>query len=618
MAGHAVLTVGEWSARFDSSGLLERLDRGAEQFVTEASPRPPIVEVGGEQFRLGEPASLRCDGAVVRVEYALPAHTALSVSLEYRLVSLLGNGVALETVVTLTPAAPIQRDVCVRLPATVAVGQDTELFGPRKNGVGYIGRGGPPAGHFVWELAGRGRQFLGGYVEPLGLPLVSERGDGPWRLTWCTDPYFTTSFELAPRSLSDAPDRELNWTYLGAVRWSEPEQRRVYACLHEGDEERALQAFYDTALADVPAGPAWLHDIALTHYDYFAKAGQGWFEDIDTLSAKIAPEDRHRVCLCLHGWYDRLGGYSTNAATREIEARWTLVRSHDLSGQSGLEVTREEITRRLRYARERGFRTTLYFGDGLIAGFDWADEVLPKEAVLRCAGWDEGAAQSVLLNPLHPDVRRWFLDYARALTAAFGDDVDGFVWDETYFIAAGELGPVECPGYLDRAFMTLTRELTEAIHEHRDDLAFLGSDNVGIAPYCDGSGHAAVGYSLVADGCWQDSACNPEAWPFGVFPNYRNVHWSCNWWPVGNFPATEYGARNFGTPAVTTNGFGENRSLAEFPDGALDRILNLFHDLTKGSRRKGWLVDGDPRTPGRLGTHPLEVNLPASATPTGG
>ncbi|HET7572643.1 MAG TPA: hypothetical protein VFJ77_08240 [Gaiellaceae bacterium] len=610
-----VLTCDGWSARFAASGALASFANGAEELVP-GGPQHPILEIGGAQFLLDEPAALRGDGERVRIEYE-PAGAGLSLALEHALLPLPSGGVALETVVTLTPAEPVVHDAIVRLPAPLSLGESPELFAPQKTGIAWTGRGGPLAGRFVWELAGRYRRFLGGYAVPLGLPLVSEvSDDGARRLTWCTDPYFTTAFFLSPRSLQDPPERELNWSYLGTVPMTEPEQRRVYACVHEGDAEDAIRAFYESALADVPPGPAWLHEIGWLHYDYFSLAGRGWFADLDTLAELVPEGERHRVCLCLHGWYDRLGRYAMDEERREIEESWRLVRGHDISGQAGVELTRDGLREMLRYARERGFRTLLYYGDGLVAGSDWAQATFPADAILRCTGWDEGTSHSVLLNPAHPEVRRWFLDYTRALTAAFGDDVDGFDWDETHYFCQGELGPATAPGYLDREHMTLVREIAAVVHEHRADLAFLGSDNVGVCHYCDGTGRGAVGYSLVADGCWQDSACSPEAWPFGIFPNFRNVHWSVNWWPVANLPATRYAVENFGKPVVTTNGYGENRPLAEFPADAVEELLALFRDRAGVPREPLWLTPGDPRTAGPVGTHELGVRIQDRGTST--
>ena len=125
------------------------------------------------------------------------------------------------------------------------------------------------------------------------------------------------------------------------------------------------------------------------------------------------------------------------------------------------------------------------------------------------------------------------------------------------------------------------------------------------------TGRGAIAYSLVADGGWQDTACSPEAWPFGIFPNFRNVLWSCNWWPVGNFEAAEYGASGFGAPAATSNGYGENRGLAEYPEGALERILALSRRQAGSPRLRSWLEAGDPRIPGPVGTHPQDPNLRA-------
>ena len=596
-------------ARFEADGRLTSLSNGASEFVQQSDEPYAILETGPDKLLLSQPTALEEREGTLRVEYGLPPGVPLGVVLEYRLLPLDGEGTALETTVTVTPTTEgtFGADVAVRVPASVAIGEDTKLFAPLKNGVGRTSVGGPPHGFYVWELGGKARMFLGGYTDPLALPMVSESSeDGEWRLTWCSDPYFTTAFQVAPTSLQHPPRRELNWVYSGAVPLAGAETRRVYACLHQGDERDAIQAFYDSALAHIPAGPDWLHDIALIHYDYFSKAGRGWFEDIDAFSARIPEEDRHRVCVCLHGWYDRLGSYSMDPDRREIRDEWTLIRGHDLSDQSGATVSRDGVTEMLEYARSRGFRVALYYGDGLISAADWATATFPREAILRAQGWDEGASHSVILNPAHQAVRAWFLDYTRALMRSFGDHIDALVWDETYFFQIGEIGPANCPGYLDREFMTLMRDITRVTHEHRSNIAFLGSDNVGVTYTCDGTGRGAAAYSVVADGCWQDSACNPEAWPYGVFPNFRNVHWSCNWWPVRNYPATKYGAENFGTPAATSNGYGENRGLEEYPAGALETILGLFWaQVRQFPHRSEWLQEDDPRLPGPVGTHRL-------------
>ena len=101
------------------------------------------------------------------------------------------------------------------------------------------------------------------------------------------------------------------------------------------------------------------------------------------------------------------------------------------------------------------------------------------EELLEIGGYEAGNGPTAQMNPLHPRVRDRVLGYLDALLSAFGNDLDAFVWDETYYVDPGQLGPASCPGYADRAFMRLVRELTERCHSFRADLAFLASDCIG-------------------------------------------------------------------------------------------------------------------------------------------
>ena len=74
---------------------------------------------------------------------------------------------------------------------------------------------------------------------------------------------------------------------------------------------------------EVKAGPDWLHDVAMVDYDYFSKNGQGWFRDIDALTKLIAPEDRRKVFLALHGWYGYVGQYAFDWRKGAFFKEWT-------------------------------------------------------------------------------------------------------------------------------------------------------------------------------------------------------------------------------------------------------------------------------------------------------
>ena len=86
---------------------------------------------------------------------------------------------------------------------------------------------------------------------------------------------------------------------------------------------RALDAFYQYALPDVPPGPQWLHEIAMVDFDYMSDGGKGWFKDIDALAAALSPQNASKVFLCLHGWYDWCGRYSFDAKTKQFDKQWT-------------------------------------------------------------------------------------------------------------------------------------------------------------------------------------------------------------------------------------------------------------------------------------------------------
>ena len=117
------------------------------------------------------------------------------------------------------------------------------------------------------------------------------------------------------------------------------------------------------------------------------------------------------------------------------------------------------FTERLAYARSRGFRVGLYFADGLtscaaLPGFS-------RRLVLRKGGWmgPDTTGESYCMNPLAGEVRDFFLRYTDALLREYGNDLDAFVWDETFTLDAGNLGSAEVPGYAARAMMRLVREV---------------------------------------------------------------------------------------------------------------------------------------------------------------
>jgi hypothetical protein len=235
-----------------------------------------------------------------------------------------------------------------------------------------------------------------------------------------------------------------------------------------------------------------------------------------------------------------------------------------------------EVHRRLRYACSRGFRAGLYFADGLNAGEGLADFTAAR--VLQWGGWQgpDSKGRSYLQNPLNPQVRQFFLDYTKALLAEFGPDTDALVWDETFHVPCGRLGTDAWPGYADRAMLRLTREITALVDDynrrHRRQIAFVTSDCLGAF------GNELKGpYALVSHGTYQDSWCQPQAWSYGVFANYRNVLWSCCWWHVTKWPWVEFGVREYQAPVSISNGWGNDKGFSELTPAQQARVLELFN-----------------------------------------
>ena len=196
----------------------------------------------------------------------------------------------------------------------------------------------------------------------------------------------------------------------------------------------------DLMLPDVPAGPQWLHEIAMIDYDFLSDDGQGWERDVQLLAEWLKPEQRQRVALCLHGWYDALGSYCFDAQTKQLKNDWV---AFGLTRK--VHLTQDELRRRMHLARSLGFRVLLYFGDGLAAdsgvpGYrdDWAYRHPDGKPITGWQGPDTYGT-TYMRNPAHPEVAQWYLDYCDALLRTYGTDFDGLVWDETFHAALGQI-----------------------------------------------------------------------------------------------------------------------------------------------------------------------------------
>ena len=252
----------------------------------------------------------------------------------------------------------------------------------------------------------------------------------------------------------------------------------------------------------MPPGPKWLHDIALVDYDYMSDGGQGWFRDIDALAAALPKSDRHKVLLCLHGWYDFLGRYCFDDQTGKFDSEWTAFSSYEAAknapafGEIGgeqvsvgfgnckpVKMSLKEVHARLNYARSRGFRVGIYFADGMNAG-----EGLPgfdPSCVLRWGGWQgaDSKGRSYMQNPLHPKVRAFYMDYAKAHAGRIWTGYRHAELGRDVSHRPGGVGERGSAGYADRAMMRMTRDISRLVEDydrmHKRQIAFLTSDCLG-------------------------------------------------------------------------------------------------------------------------------------------
>ncbi len=586
----------------DASGAPASLKCGQTELVppNRSGSHLRISLPGPSELICDRPRQLRRIGRTLSVEYSFPT---LDVERTYQLLSLDHASAALEQTITLKPRSPLRQNVVVHLPALFQVpSEGRRVFAPLQNGIGRVETAGANA--FVFRLAGGRRDGV-----PLAVPMLSEFSGGQ-RLTWCADPRFTTAFHLS----SGDRTGEIAWEYPETAGVVGPESRTIFTGIHPGDPRRAFDAFYRTALADVPEGPGWVHDIAMAGYDYLSKSGRGWFADIDFLEARVARADRPKVLLALHGWYDYVGRYAYNPRTRTLDKEWTafpnakgrhvLARAEQpdrgnpfhwskesILSLQPVKMSLDDLHRRIRYARSRGFRVALYYADGLVS-CDGLEDVFEPSKVLRWGGWEgpETVGRSHVQNPLHPEVRAFYKGYLEALLAEFGKEVNAFVWDETFYVQPGDLGSDPYPGYADRAMMTLVGELTRMTSAASRDLAFLASDDVGI-----GRGPYLAPYALAAHGTYQDSGCNPLAWRFGLLPNFRNALWSCGWAPTKAFARSRYGVETFDTAVPISNGYGEDRGVSELPVERLAPLMELFERRKQRRMEIGWIEEKDGR-----------------------
>ncbi len=617
--GPEALEKGEWRLTVAPTGDITSLTDGKLELVNGnlGDNHPRVLMPGKALYECNRPVSVRRDGAKMIFHYAFAERHTFTVDYEVELIDLQDRTAALRQNIKINAPEKISDSVKLVLPRNIQLpGDGRKVFVPLKNGVG---RRKPIGGlenddEYLFRFAGT---YEGGRPQMLAIPMLDEYADQTdLHLTLCADPYFTSYITFPCQEKIG----QFHCIYLGNVGLK-AEERTLYTGLHRGDAKTAMRVFYATALADIRPGPDWLHSVSMIDYDYLSKNGRGWFADIDKLTQVIRPEDRSKVFLALHAWYDLVGRYTYDHSTHALDKNWiSLPSARDKDVQrwgdapeawndwywhkramvnlQPVEMSIAEVHRRIKYAKDRGFRVGMYFSDGL-SSCDRGKELADPSTVLHWGGWHgpDTKGKTYQQSPLHSGVRDFFKGYLQALMGEYGREVDGFIMDETFFVDPGDLGAEACPGYADRAMMTLVKELAAIVVGANPQMAFFASDVIGVRTWI----HKAP-YALMAHATYQDSGSRPEAWSYGLFPNFRNTLWSCNWAPVSNFRYTKYGVETFDTPVTISNGCaGDDTGISEVSPQILQAMLDLFEKRKTRRMDIGWIEEnqGNPTYQGR-------------------
>ena len=599
-----------WQLKVATTGDIVSLQNGKIELINSrlGENHPRILVLGKKYYVCNLPKSSRREDSKLIFQYYFSDRFTFSVDYEIELLPLKEGSANLRQKVKISAPTQISERIKLILPRNLQLPfPGRKVFLPLKNGIGrrkLIGNL-DNEDEYLFQFAG---EFEGGKPQALAIPMVDEYADQTdLHLTLSADPYFSSYFALP------FGDRigQFHCIYPGTIGIHGSEERVLSTGLHSGGTQKSMSVFYECSLEDVQRGPDWVHDVAMVDYDYLSKNGEGWFADINKLEGLVPRGDREKVFLALHGWYDVLGRYSYDYGKRSLDKHWVAFPSaldpdvqaygdapeewtehywhkRSVNKMRPVEMSLSEMHRRMRFAKERGFRVGLYFADGLCA-CTGAKDIYDPSKILTQGGWKGPDTKGTVYqqSPLHPAVRDFYKSYLQALLSEYGTELDGLIWDETFYINPGELGTKAFPGYADRAMMTLVKELSTLTRNANSQLAFLASDVIGVRGW-----NQKAPYGLVAHGTYQDSGCRPEAWPYGLFPNFRNVLWSCNWAPVSNFRFTEYAVETFDVPVAISNGpFGDDIGISEMNQQHLRGVMNLF-EKRKGTKMQiGWIEE---------------------------
>jgi hypothetical protein len=204
------------------------------------------------------------------------------------------NHAVLQHVIELSGFKKLEKDLTIYFPVNTLNHFDKVLM-PLKSGIIYQSDNVTDTKIASYRCAGKPEKYANDIALPMIVCTTGKQGTAVM-----TDPYFTSLYDKGV----------IRWTYPKEVGLEDlVERRTIIEAEGVSDLDEGMSMYYQTILKEVPAGPAWMKNIAMISYDYMSDNGKGWFRDIDTLSTLIPIADRRKVALCLHGWYDIVGRY---------------------------------------------------------------------------------------------------------------------------------------------------------------------------------------------------------------------------------------------------------------------------------------------------------------------
>jgi hypothetical protein len=366
-------------------------------------------------------------------------------------------------------------------------------------------------------------------------------------------------------------------TYTGAIIPVRSERRTLALEFHRKGTDGTLRTFYRT-IPEIKPAASWTQGVQLVYYDYLSLKGEGWFKDVQAMADHIPPSYRGHVALCLHGWYDYFQHYAYDDASRRLLDNWTA-----FPGTYKVPMSVADMHRRIKFAKDLGFHVLLYFADG--TNSDSGAPNFHRNYVLRdqtgntFGGWKgpDSIGNPLKMDPSVPALRQWHHHYLKALLDEYAKDVDGFVWDETFYIPTNFVsytGPE--PAYADRAMMTLVSELTQEVQSYHflnPNLVFLAADG------------GETSYALVADGTYEDTSMQEHKIGPSLFSNYRNCLWYCNWFPLHE-AGNQMLCDKYGMAQGLSDGWGDNCGPAQMPLAPLNTVVKRFMQNVDTNRQR--------------------------------